>query len=66
MHDVEYLDFAARFMHFVDNDVRRFDELACSRIAAGSSHVFEAWGSKFADALANASNHASGRHEDCP
>ena len=43
---VKHFNFLARFVHFIDNDIRGLDELARSDIEAGSSHVLKTRGRK--------------------
>jgi hypothetical protein len=60
VYDIEYFDFLSRFVHFIDNEIGRLDQLTCAWVKARPPHVLKARRRKSANALADAPDHLGG------
>ena len=61
MNNRQDFDLATLFVHFVDDDVRRVDKLACPFVATWTSHMSDTLGKQKANLLTNAANDLCGR-----
>src|SRR5262249_35473437 len=53
-------DFFACLVDFINDDVRRLDEFARSRVKSGSAHVLKPWRCKSVNPSTNAPDHVGG------